>query len=307
MKAYAQPIDRVVFGDNQFFGINHMSQDKAQERAERFAETANIMAVYDHAVDAGIEAIMLNSNDRAREICDAFRADPDRYGHLKWYPSIPYPHKYAAMVNDLGLVGAVQEILFGQGAKSAMSKMLRGAGAVATLDAVKLMKMLIDEEMAIYDGLDVRCVFLQNIITDLMLGYDLPDPFVAYCEYIRGRYGAWPGLITQNLPLLRAKLQEWGIEGVVICASISKIGYLMSPGTAEYEADLALNDGAKYPVMAMSTLASGAVPPVEAYDYINALNIQSVVFGASSAKNIQQTLSLIDPAPHAAVPREAAE
>ncbi len=307
MNANHQPIDRIVFGDNQFFGINHMSQDKAQERAERFASIDNVMAVYNEAIDAGIEAIMLNSNDRARGICNAFRADPARYGHISWYPSIPYPHKYAAMVNDLGLVGAVQEILFGQGAKSALGKMVRGASAVATLDAVKLMKMLIDEEMSIYEGLDVRCVFLQNIITDLMLGYDVPDPFIAYCDYVRERFGAWPGLITQNLPLLRAKLQEWGIEGVVICASISKIGYMMSPGIAEYEADLAHNDAAKYPVMAMSTLASGAIPPCEAYDYINRLNIQSVVFGASSAENIRQTISLIGPAPLADQPREAAE
>ncbi len=302
MSAYNQPIDRIIFGDNQFFGINHMSQDKAQERAERFAKLENVMAVYDHAIEAGIDAIMLNSNDRAKGICDAFRANPAKYGHLKWYPSIPYPHKYAAMVNDKGMVGAVQEILFAKGAKSALGKMARGASAVLTLDPFKLMKMLIDEEMAIYDGLDTRVVFLQNIIVDLMLGYDVPDPFVAYCEYIRERYGAWPGLITQNLPFLRAKLGEWGIEGVVICASINKIGYLMSPGVSEYEALLATNDGSKYPVMAMSTLASGAVPAPEAYDYINRLNIQSVVFGASSPGNIKQTVSLIEPAA-----KEAAE
>ncbi len=302
MSAYNQPIDRIIFGDNQFFGINHMSQDKAQERAERFAKLENVMAVYDHAIDAGIDAIMLNSNDRAKGICDAFRANPAKYGHLKWYPSIPYPHKYAAMVNDKGMVGAVQEILFAKGTKSALGKMARGASAVLTLDPFKLMKMLIDEEMAIYDGLDTRVVFLQNIIVDLMLGYDVPDPFVAYCEYIRERYGAWPGLITQNLPFLRAKLEEWGIEGVVICASINKIGYLMSPGVPEYEALLASNDGSKYPVMAMSTLASGAVPAPEAYDYINRLNIQSVVFGASSPGNIKQTVSLIEP-----TAKEAAE
>ena len=293
VRAYDQPIDRIVFGDNQFFGINHMSQDKAQERAERFADLATVMAVYDHAIEAGIEAIMLNSNDRARGICDAFRADPAKYGHLRWYPSIPYPHKYAAMVNDKGMVGAVQEILFAKGTKSAFGKMMRGGMAVATLDAVKLMKLLIDEEMQIYEGLDTRVVFLQNIIVDLMLGYDVPDPFIAYCDYIRSRYGAWPGLITQNLPFLRAKLIEWGIEGVVICASINKIGYLMSPGVPEYEAVLAQNDGAKYPVMAMSTLASGAIPPGEAYDYVNRLNVQSVVFGASSPGNIHQSVSLI--------------
>ncbi|GAB5348752.1 hypothetical protein [Alteriqipengyuania sp. 357] len=288
------PIDRIVFGDNQFFGINHMSQDKAQERAERFAKLDNVMAVYDHAIEAGIEGIMLNSNDRARGICDRFRADKAKYGHLKWYPSIPYPHKYAAMVNDKGMVGAAQEMLFAQGAKSALGKMVTGGMAVATLDAVKLMKMLVDQEMEIYHDLDIRVVFLQNIIVDLMLGYDVAEPFVAYCQHIRKKYGAYPGLITQNLPFLRRKLIEWGIEDVVICASINKIGYLMSPDVAEYEAVLAGNDGDKYPVMAMSTLASGAVPPTEAYDYINRLNVQSVVFGASSPGNIQQTVSLIE-------------
>ena len=92
--------------------------EKAQERAERFANLDNIMQVYDHAIENGIEAIMLNGNDRAAHICDRFRADPAKYGHLRWYPSIPYPHKYAAMVNDKGMVGAVQELLFAQGAKS---------------------------------------------------------------------------------------------------------------------------------------------------------------------------------------------
>ncbi|MFN6934387.1 MAG: hypothetical protein ACK4NZ_04465 [Tsuneonella sp.] len=288
-------IDRIVFGDNQFFGINHMSQDKAQESAERFAKLENIMAVYDHAIDAGIEGIMLNSNDRARGICDRFRSDPSKYGHLRWYPSIPYPHKYANLVSEKGMVGALNDILFAQGAKSALGKMVRGGLAVATLDAVKMMKMLVDQEMEIFHDLDVRVVFLQNVIVDLMLGYDVPDPFVAYCAHIKKRYGAYPGLITQNMPMLRAKLIEWGIEGVVICSSINKIGYCMSPNRAAYDAVFAVNDGEKYPLMAMATLASGAVPPAEAYEYINQHNIQSVVFGASSPGNIRQTVSLIEP------------
>ena len=54
--------------------------------------------------------------------------------------------------------------------------------AVATLDAVKLMKMLVDQEMEIYHDLDLKVVFLQNIIVDLMLGYDVAEPFVAYCQ-----------------------------------------------------------------------------------------------------------------------------
>jgi hypothetical protein len=43
----------------------------------------------------------------------------------------------------------------------------------------------------------------------------------------------------------------------------------------------------------MSTLASGAIPAKEAYDFINVQNIQSVVFGASSKNHIMETLKLI--------------
>ncbi|WP_404712372.1 hypothetical protein [Sphingomonas sp. MMS24-J13] len=287
------PIDRIVFGDNQFFGINHMSQDKAQAQAERFADLDNIFAVYQNAFDAGIRAVMLNSNQRAVEICDRFRARKSDYPNIAWYPSIPYPHKYANLVAEKGMVGALQSLLFSGGAKSALGKLAQGAMATVSLDAVRMMKMLVDQEMSIFEGLDVRVVFLQNIVVDLVLGFDIAEPFVEYCKQIRKKYGATPGFITQNLPFLRTKLIEWGIDDVVICASINKIGYLMSPGREEYERVLAVNDPARYQVMAMSTLASGAVPAPEAYDYINGLNIQSVVFGASSRGNIEQTVKLI--------------
>jgi hypothetical protein len=286
-------IDRIVFGDNQFFGINHMSQDKAQALAERFHDLDSIFDVYEQAFESGIRAVMLNSNDRAAAICERFRVQASAYPELAWYPSIPYPHKYAGLVAEHGMIGAMNKVLFADGTGSALGKIARGGLALATFDAIRLMKLLIDQEMAMFRGLDVRVVFLQNIVTDLVLGYGVAEVFDEYCRHIRKRYGALPGLITQNMPLLRARLAEWGIKGVVICSSVNKIGYLMSPDRESYEAALSVNDPADYPMMAMSTLASGAVPAPEAYDYINRLNLQSVVFGASSKRNIEQTVSLI--------------
>ena len=293
-------LDRIVFGDNQFFGINHMSQDKAREQAERFADMDRIFEVYGHAFDAGIRAVMLNSNDRAGAICDRFRANQSQLPAIAWYPSIPYPHKYAGMVAEKGLVGSLQTLLFSGGSLSAIGKLTQGAMATFGFDAIRLMRMLVDQEMTIFRGLDVRVVFLQNIVVDLMLGFDNPLPFVEYASYIRKKYKARAGFITQNLPLLRRKLREWGIGDVVICASINKIGYLMSPDREAYEHALAENDPAEIEVMAMSTLASGAIPPQEAYDYINRLNVQSIVFGASSRANIEKTVALIAPAGSAA-------
>lgn len=287
-------VDRIVFGDNQFFGINHMSQDKAQAQAERFADMDEIFKVYGHAFDAGIRAIMLNSNERAMEICDRFRAQRSQFPEIGWYPSIPYPHKYANIVAEKGLVGAAQTFLFADGSKSALGKIAQGAMATLSFDPVRIMKMLVDQEMAMFRGLDVRVVFLQNIVVDLMLGFGVAEPFVEFAKHVRSKYGALPGFITQNLPFLRARLSEWGVGEVVICASINKLGYLMSPGRDEYETVLADNDPAQFQIMAMATLASGALSAPEAYGYINDLNVQSVAFGASSRGNIEQTVRLIN-------------
>ena len=105
-----EKIDQVVFGDNQFFGINHRSQEKAEEMLKRFGNIDNIFEVYDNAFDCGIKAVMLNSNEKAQAICDRFRANKSKYGDWAWYPSIPYPYKYANMVNELGIFPAVSEV-----------------------------------------------------------------------------------------------------------------------------------------------------------------------------------------------------
>jgi len=289
-----QPIDKIIFGDNQFFGINHMSQEKAQQLAEKFFDISAIYKVYQIAFDCGIRSIMLNSNDRAKEICQHFIHNKSKYPDLNWYPSIPYPHKYANLISEKGIIPTINEILFkNNSAKGVVGMIAKGSAAVLGKDAIKLMQMLIDVEMKMFRHLNVKVVFLQNIITDLLLGYDVGEIFQEYCNYIRKKYNAMPGLITQNMPLLKSKLEEWNIEGVVICSSFNKIGYLMSPGLESYVSAARDNDPLKYQLMAMSTLASGAIPAGEAYEFINQQNVQSVVFGASSKKHIEETVSLI--------------
>ena len=289
-----QLIDKIIFGDNQFFGINHMSQEKAQQLAERFFDIGAIYRTYDMAFDVGVRAVMLNSNDRAKDICDYFRENKTKYQDIAWYPSVPYPHKYANLVAEKGIFPAINEVLFkDNSATDILGKIAKGGIAVLGKDAIKMMQLLIDVEVKMFRDLNVKVIFLQNIITDLMLGYGIREIFFEYCEYIRNKYNVLPGLITQNLPFLVNRLDEWGIKDVVICASFNKIGYLMSPDVEAYVDVATRNDPSVYQLMAMSTLASGAIPAKEAYDFINRQNIQSVVFGASSRKNIEETVRLV--------------
>ena len=287
-------LDKVILGDNQFFGINHRSQEKAEEMLKRFGNIDNIFEVYDNAFDCGVKAVMLNSNDKAVAICDRFRANKSKYGDITWYPSIPYAYKYANMVNELGIFPAINEVLFkGNSAGGVLSMIGKGASIVLTKDAMKMMEMLIDVEYKMFRDLNVKVFFLQNIITDLLLGYGIKDVFEHFADYVRKKYKVTPGFVTLNMPYLKGKLEEWGVEDVVICSSINAAGFNMHPSKEEYEKVIAANDPSKYQLMAMNVLASGSITVEQSFDYINNLNLQSVVFGASSKGHIRSTVEAL--------------
>lgn len=289
-----EKIDKIILGDNQFFGINHMSQEKAQQLAEKFFKVEDIIKAYDVAYNAGIRAFMLNSHEKAKDICEHFRKNKAKYPDLNWYPSVPYAHKYANLVAEKGILPTINEVLFKDNtAMGVIGLIAKGGAAVLGKDAVKLMQMLVDVELKSFRDLPMRAIFIQNIVADLLLGYEVKDIFYEFCEHIRKKYRTNPGFITQNMPRMLQKLNEWGIKDVVVCSSFNKIGYLMSPDVNSYMEAANKNNPSEYQLIAMSTLASGAIPVKEAYEFINQQNIQSVVFGASSKSHIQETMDLI--------------
>jgi exopolysaccharide biosynthesis WecB/TagA/CpsF family protein len=285
-------MDRVILGDNQFFGINHMSEDKAQAQAERFQKLDAIIDVIDIAYDAGIRGFMFNTHDRVADICDYFRSHPTRYADLRLYPSMPYAHKYANAVNEIGLIGALNQFVFGGGtAGDAASTMVRGGLTVVKRDLMDVMRILIDLEMKMFRDLNVQAVFLQNIVTDLLLGFKQNEVFSAFNAHIRDRYGVDAAFNTMNMPALVELLEGTDIENPLICSSVNSIGYLMSPDVHSYEETLARSS---FRPMAMSILASGAVPVKDAVKYVVDAGVESIVFGASSKNHIVDTKTIIE-------------
>src|SRR6476469_5220019 len=94
----AHTIDRVLFGDNQFFGVNHMSEEKARAQSMRFKDTQSMIDVLDVAYSLGLRTFMCTTHDQIAEIAARIGAEPDRYRDLVFYPGMPYAHKYANAV-----------------------------------------------------------------------------------------------------------------------------------------------------------------------------------------------------------------
>jgi hypothetical protein len=282
-------MDRVLFGDNQFFGVNHMSEEKARAQQMRFQDLQAIINVLDAAYEEGIRTFMCTTHDRMAQICDHFRANPAKYPDYQFYPCMPYAHKYANAVTEHGMIDALRMFLPQDGAVSAM---LKGGVALANKDMATIMQLLIDAEMKMFHGLSTPVVFIQNVITDLLLGMGFNDCFRIFHDHVRERHRAEPGYITMNLPRLLDVLDGLGIENPIVCANINKIGFRMCGGIEAYEKTIGSR---RFRPVAMSVLASGAIAPREAIDYVcRQPRIEAIVFGASSRSNIRQTKALIN-------------
>lgn len=282
-------LERVLLGDNQFFGINHMSEEKARAQAMRFQDLNAVKEVLGVAYGEGIKAFMCTTHERVADICDYIRGDPDRYKDFQFYPCMPYAHKYANAVTERGILGALKHFLPKEGALRAF---VQGGVSIARKDLDTLAGLLIDAELKMFRGLKTPIIFLQNIVTDLVLGLGVDEVFRVFAAHVRNRYDAEPGFITMNLPLLLDTLDRCEIDNPIVCTNINKLGFRMCGGIEAYERAIATR---RARIIAMSVFASGSIPPRDAIAYVcNQPNIVSIVFGASTRANIRQTKDLID-------------
>lgn len=280
-------MDRILFGDNQFFAVNHISDEKSMAQSIRFKEDSAIIKTLDAAMESGINTFMCTTHDRIGNICDIIRSNPDKYRDFKIYPCMPYAHKYANAVTELGIAGTLKQYVPG----NFFGSLFKGGVAFLSKDFLAIMELLIDAEMKMFKGINTPVIFLQNVVTDLLLGLGMKDVLVAYHDYVQKKYNADAGFITMNMPALLNVLEEGGVKNPVICSSINKAGFRMSGGKELYEETLRTR---QLRAIAMQVLAGGAVSPREAIEYVCGLpNIESILFGASSKTNINDTVSLI--------------
>ena len=280
-------MDRIIFGDNQFFGVNHLSEDKAREQSRKFKNIDNIINILEYVNEIGIKTFMVTTYPELNQICKHFSLNKDKYSGFKINPCLPYAHKYANEVTELGIFGTISKYLKG----NFFSSVSKGGVALLKKDFIKMMEILVDVEVAMFKDVEKDTIFLQNVITDLLLGLGMDDFFVEFSEYVNKKYNVEAGFITMNMPLLYDRLENKGLKNPVICTSFNKINFRMSGGVELYE---------KYAkekemrLIAMQVLAAGAIPPKEAFEYIsNVEGVDSILFGSGTKKHIYESNEMI--------------
>lgn len=279
-------MDRILFGDNQFFGINHVSDEKSRALTIKYRNDNAVMDTLRVAYQHNISSFMCTTHERMFQLVNLMKKDV-RLREMTIYPCLPYAHKYANAVTELGIVGALKQYTPG----NLMSSLVKGGIAFVSKDYISMMQLMIDAELKMFKHANTPVIFLQNVITDLLLGLGMGKLLKEFHDYISKQYNAEAGFITMNLPLLSEVLNSNGIRNPIICSSININGFRMSGGKDAYEKYL---QQSKSRNIAMQIFSGGNVNSEQALQYICSLpNIESILFGSSSPENISQTVSLI--------------
>jgi len=281
-------MNRIIFGDNQFFGVNHLSEEKSRIQSKKFQNVQNIIKVLDFVNEIGIKDFMVTTYADLQEICNHFSLNPDKYKGFRINPCLPYAHKYANEVSELGILGTLNKYLKG----NVFKNIKKGGVALLKKDFINIMEILIDVEVKMFNNVEKECIFLQNVVTDLLLGLGMDNFFVEFDKYIKNTYNVKAGFITMNMPLLYDRLEAKGIKNPIICTSFNKINFRMSGGVALYEQYAKEKD---MHLIAMQVLAAGALSPREAFEYISKIEgINSILFGSATPSHILESKDMIE-------------
>jgi hypothetical protein len=276
---------KIILGDNQFFGVNHFDLKKGEKTKLKFDTKTKIETFINDSLFIGMDGFMINSNEQGYEIINASKFDSAKEIHY----SIPYPHKYASMVNETGMMS-----LFGHIIKntSFIKNLLGGIKLVATQNLKSITPLALNLEVPknLKKG---SYIYMQNIITDLLLGMGRGDILIEFIKSL-SNMGYKPGIITLN-PIMFDKLLKneqdanW-LKDLVVCFNINKEGFNVFPTLDSVEKYI--ESRPKYKLMGMSIFASGAGNIPQSINYIKKLNLDYVIFGTSRIENIKSNLKL---------------
>ena len=283
-------IDKIILGDNQFFGVNHMSESRGMETREKFKDINEIKKMMYTAKELGATGVFFSTHPDIYEITDMIREEKELREHYNIYVNVPYIVKYISMMNTKGPVGTIQTMLQGNDNSKKLKLFTEGAKNLITTDYIGLALQLVDVEVAPFHDLKIKSVLLHNSLCDLALAYDMKEVIRRFDEHVRSELGVIPGYGTQNYPAFSEFLEDIGLKNNFVMTAVNKMGFYMNPNNVEYENKIG-KDGNT--VLAMASLASGRLKPQEAYDYLGKIGIEHVVVGLSSKKHAEETFSTI--------------
>jgi hypothetical protein len=283
-------IDKLILGHNQFFGISHLSSERAIKWEQYFNDINNIVEIIEYSFQKGGKGLMLSTHFRAQEVIRVLAQKKELAKNLNLYILLPYMAKYVRLANEKGLVKMGIDMLKQPGWSKSLNIGLKVSIGTIRKKILPQLQALIDIELLPFKDLNIKAVFLHNSLTDLAVALEMGEIIEFFSQYIEEEYKAYPGFCTLSYGLIMKYFEQQNFKNPLVMAPFNPVGFQMNPSKKICEQLLA-----KIPsqTIAMSTLAAGHVAPDKGASYLAGLSkIRSAVIGASSKRHIDETFKI---------------
>jgi hypothetical protein len=284
-------MDRILMGHNPLFGVDHLSQDRGNEKELQFRDQQRIKEVLGWGHALGVNGLMVSTHPRAADVVEVLTSDP-KLSEISVYPLLPYIAKYVRQANEKGLANVLLDVLRRAEGQRKISMVLNGARVLVGKDIEKAIRLLVDIEFLMFRDCRLGAIFIHDALVDLAIGLNAESALAVFKQHVEQTYGVPAGFITKNVVRFRECADRLGWSDYLVMASLNKAGFYVNPGLEE-AVQAVERPGMQF--IAMNTLASGATKPREAYKFLSEVRgVDSVVVGMSKKHHIEETVGAIN-------------
>jgi len=118
--------DSILLGDNAFYGIDHLSHERARERVSSVQSIENAVKIIKFSYEQGANGMVVATRPRLREWIEHLRNTSDLVDKLDFHPVMPYARGLQMKLSQLGMVKTMNELMKGAGIKKEIKFLTRG-------------------------------------------------------------------------------------------------------------------------------------------------------------------------------------
>ncbi|WP_321423222.1 hypothetical protein [uncultured Methanobacterium sp.] len=277
-------IDKVILGANPFEGVSYLSQEQRTHYREKFSKIDNIAEIIEVAGDFGVNTISTGNNPNVLKAIKVVEKEKD---DVKVIPVIPSVYEYVKQSS----LGGMSSLLDGITKYNKLKIALKAPSLIKkglSKDVLGLFSDLIDLELEGFRDFDMPVIILHGVTVDMAISLNQVELLGVFCDFIREKYDAEPGIATHNFGKLMPVIEENNLDINIILAPVNKRGFMMNPSQEKCLDLVAKTDKT---VIAKKILAGGVIDPKSAFEYIfDDLKINNAMVGIAGLDEAYQTL-----------------
>jgi hypothetical protein len=277
----------LILSGRPFVGASSLPKEANLDCLTRFAQPSAAAALLAAVAQRGVTAVAPMNDLAVLQALDQVRGA----AAMQVFPVIPNAVGYVREATDYGMVGAGLRLLRRLRLLDLIGIGLRGLGrarGALRRDFRSILPILIDVEMAAFRRFRPRLVLLHGQLTDIAVALRNRAALRIFADVVRGRFGATPGVVTNNFDACMRALDDWDIAIPVVVAPFNTKGFLMKPTRRACEEWL--RRGGRY-VIADRVAADGVETPADAFAYLRDVGISSSIVEMVDAASIEAVLA----------------